>query len=52
MASSLLNLVNKISEGIYKIIGKFRQSDKKCETCGIKYKPCDCFLENTTLKMI
>ena len=19
--------------------------DKKCETCGIKYKDCDCFLE-------
>ena len=52
MESSLLNLVNNLSEGIYKIKGKFGHSDKKCETCGIKYKPCDCFLEYTNLKMI
>ena len=24
--------------------------DKKCETCGIKYKYCDCFLEYTKSK--
>ena len=23
---------------------------KKCETCGIKYKYCDCFLEYTNFK--
>ena len=24
--------------------------DKKCETCGIKYKDCNCFLKYTNLK--
>ena len=24
--------------------------DEKCETCGIKYKHCDCFLEYTNFK--
>ena len=52
MASSLSNLVNNRSEGIHKIKGKFGQSGKKCEICGIKYKYCDCFLECKTLKMI
>ena len=23
---------------------------KKCKTCGIKYKYCDCFLENINFK--
>ena len=36
MASSLSNLVNNLSEG---------HDDQKCETCGIKCKYCDCFLE-------
>ena len=47
MASSLSNLVNNLSEGIHTIICKFRNDDTKCETCGIKYKYCDCFLEYT-----
>ena len=24
--------------------------DRKCKTCGIKYKYCDCFLEHTSFK--
>ena len=45
MASSLFNLVNNLSEGIHRIKCKFGLNDKKCETCGIEYKYCDCFLE-------
>ena len=45
VASSLSNLVNNLSEGIRKIKCKYRQDDKKCETCRIKYKNCECFLE-------
>ena len=46
MASSLSNLVNKLFEGIHKI----GHNDKKCETCGIKYKYCDRFLEYTNFE--
>ena len=28
----------------------FGHSDKKCETCGIMYKYCDCFLERKNFK--
>ena len=47
MASSLSNLVNNISEGNHRIKCKCRHDDQKCETCGIKYKYCDCFLDYT-----
>ena len=50
MASSLSNLVNNPSEGIHKVKCKYRYNDKKCETCGIIYKACDCFLEYTNFK--
>ena len=50
MASSLSNLVNNLSEGIHRIKFKFGQDDKKCETGGIKYKYCNCFLEYTNFK--
>ena len=50
MASSLSNLVSNLSEGIYRIKCKFRHDAKKCETCGIKYKYCDCFLEYANFK--
>ena len=50
MASSLSNLVNNLSEGIHRIKCKHRHKDKKCETCGIKYKYHDCFLEYTNFK--
>ena len=29
---------------------KLGHDDKKCETCGIKYKSCDCFLEYINFK--
>ena len=50
MASSLLNLVNNLSEGLHRIKCKLGHDDKKCETCGIKYKYCDCFFEYTNFK--
>ena len=50
MASLLSNPVNNLSEGINKIKRKYGHSDKKCETYGITYEVCDCFLEYTNLK--
>ena len=50
MASSLRNLVNNLSEEIHKIKCKYGHDDKKCETCGNKYKYCNCFVEYTDLK--
>ena len=50
MASSLSNLANNLSEEIHKIKCKFAPDDKKCETSGIKYKYCDCFLEYINFK--
>ena len=43
MASSLSNLANNLSEGIHRI--KYVHDDKKCKTCGIKYKYCNSVLE-------
>ena len=51
MASLLLNLVNNLAEGIHKIKCRYGYDDKKCETWGIKYKDCNCFLEYTNLKV-
>ena len=50
MASSLLNLVNNLSEGLHGIKCKLEHDGKKCKTCGIKYKYCNCFLEYTNFK--
>ena len=50
MASSLSNLVDNPSEGIHKIKCKYRHNDKKCETCGITYEVCNCFLEYTNFQ--
>ena len=50
MTSSLSSLVNNLSEGVHRIKCKFGHDDKKCETCGIKYKYCDCFLGYTNFK--
>ena len=53
LASSLSNIANNLSEGIHRVKCKnYGQDDKKCETCGIKYKYWDCFLEYTHFKMI
>ena len=45
VVSSLSNLVNNLSEEIHRIKFKYRHDDKKCETCRIKYKYYNCFLE-------
>ena len=50
MANSLSNLVNNLSAEIHRIKCKFGHDDKKCKTCGIKCKYCDCFLEYTNFK--
>ena len=50
MASLLSYLVNDLSEGIHTIKCKYGHDDKACETCRIKYKCCDCFLEYTNFK--
>ena len=50
MASSLSNLVNNLCEGIHKIKYKYGHDDKIYETCGIKHKYCDCFLECINFK--
>ena len=50
MASSLSNLVSNLSEGIHKIKCKYRHNDKKCQTCRIKYKYWNCFLEYINFK--
>ena len=50
MASSLSYLLNNFSEGIHRVKRKYRQHDKKCETCEMKYKYCGCFLEYTNFK--
>ena len=46
MASSLSNLVNNLSERVHRIKCKYGHNDKKWETCRIKYKYCNCFLEH------
>ena len=50
MASSLWNLVNNLGEGIPKIKCKYGYDNKKCVTCGIKYKDCECCVECTNVK--
>ena len=45
MASSWSNLANNLSEWIPKIKCKYGHNDERCETCRIKYKYCNCFLE-------
>ena len=50
MTCSLSNLVNNLSEVIHSIKCKFGHDDKKCQTFGIKYKYCDCFLEYKNFK--
>ena len=50
MANFTSSLANNPAEGIYKIKCKNKHNNKKCETCGIKYKNCDCFLKYTNFK--
>ena len=50
MASLLSSLVNNLSERIQRIKRKFVHGEKKCETCWIKPKHCDCFLPYINVK--
>ena len=50
MTSSLSNFVNNFIEGIHKIKCKYEHDNRKCDTCGIKCKNCECFLEYTNCK--
>ena len=50
MASSLSNLVNNLAEVIHQIKCKYGHDNKKCETCSIKYKDGECYLEYTNVK--
>ena len=45
MASLLSNLVNNLSDGLQRTKCNLEHNDQKCETCGIKYKYSDCFIE-------
>ena len=38
MTSLLSHLVNNFSKGVHRTKCKFGNDDKKCESCGIKYK--------------
>ena len=50
MASLLSNLGKNLAKGIHKINCKSRHAEKKCETSGIKYKYCECFLQYTSAR--
>ena len=50
MATSLQNLVNNPTEGVRRSKFKYGQYNKKCGTCGIKYKDCECSLEYKNIK--
>ena len=50
MVSLLSNLLNNIFERIHRIKCKYGNDDKKYETCGIKYKYSNCFLQYTSSK--
>ena len=46
----LSNLVNNVFGGFHRIKCKLGHDDKKCETCEIKYKYWDSFLETANFK--
>ena len=43
-------LINNLSEGRHRIKCKLGHNDKKCETCGIKFKYCNFFLKYANSK--
>ena len=43
-------MLSNLSQGLHRIKCKLEHGDKKCETCGIKYKYCDCFLKHKNFK--
>ena len=50
MTSSLSNLVDNLSEEIHKIKCLYGHDNKKCETCGTKYRDFEGCLEYTNAK--
>ena len=50
MASSLSNLVNNLAGSFIELNVNTIEIIKKCETYGIKYKNCECFLECANFK--
>ena len=50
MARALSNLVNNLGDIIHKIKCKCRQDNKKCKTCGSKYKNFECYLKCRNIK--
>ena len=50
MASSLSCPANNLSEEIDENKCKYGHNNKKYETCGIKYKYCNCFLQYKNFK--
>ena len=46
----LSSLASNLSKGIHKTKCKYGQDNKKCETCRMKYKNCNCFLEYINFK--
>ena len=50
MVSLFSNLVNNLYEGLHRITCKLWHEDKKWETCRIKYKYYERFLEYTNFK--
>ena len=50
MSIPLSNFVNNYSEGNHKIKCKKRHDDNKFQSCRIRYKYCDCFLEYPNFK--
>ena len=50
MTSLLLNPVNNLSKGVYKVNCKNRHDGKNSNICWIKYKYCNYFLEYTFFK--
>ena len=50
MACSLSDLINNLGERIHIIKCEYGYDNEKCETCGIKYKNCECSLQYAKLK--
>ena len=50
MVTSLSSFVNNFAEGIHKTKCKYGHYNKKCKTCGIKYKDFEYFIQYTNFK--
>ena len=48
--SSVSNRISNLSEGLHRIKCKLGHGVKKRETCGVKYKYFNCFLEYANFK--